>query len=86
MLWNPDAASEAGVELPTDTDALIDSCATLTGAGKAMFAVAGSVPPNPGLMTMSISATRVYAETPDWNQQRAAGDVSFADSEGWQGE
>ena len=29
---------------------------------------------------MLISATRVYAETPDWNEQRAAGDVTFADS------
>jgi raffinose/stachyose/melibiose transport system substrate-binding protein len=34
-------------------------------------------------MTMAISATRVYAETPDWNQQRADGDVTFADDEGW---
>ncbi len=42
------------------------------------------MPPNPGLMTMAISATRVYAETPDWNQQRADGDVTFADDEGWQ--
>ena len=31
-----------------------------------------------------IAATRVYAETPDWNEQRAAGDTTFADSEGWE--
>ena len=42
------------------------------------------MPPNPGLMTMAISATRVYAETPDWNQQRADGDVTFAGDEGWE--
>ena len=35
-------------------------------------------------MTMAISATRVYADTPDWNQQRADGAVTFADSKGWQ--
>jgi raffinose/stachyose/melibiose transport system substrate-binding protein len=84
MVWNVGAASDAGVEVPQDTDALIDSCGSLKDEGKSFFAVAGSVPPNPGLMTMSISATRVYAETPDWNAQRAAGDVTFADDEGWQ--
>jgi raffinose/stachyose/melibiose transport system substrate-binding protein len=84
MVWNVGAASDAGVEVPEDIDALIESCGTLADEGKSFFAVAGSVPPNPGLMTMSISATRVYAETPDWNAQRAAGDVTFADDEGWQ--
>jgi raffinose/stachyose/melibiose transport system substrate-binding protein len=84
MLWNVGAAADAGVEIPEDTDALIDSCGSLADEGKSFFAIAGSVPPNPGLMTMAISATRVYAETPDWNEQRSAGDVSFADDEGWQ--
>ena len=84
MIWNVGAASDAGVEAPADIDALIDSCGSLADEGKSFFAIAGSVPPNPGLMTMSISAARVYAETPDWNQQRADGDVTFADDEGWQ--
>jgi len=84
MLWNVGAASDAGVDVPQDTDALIDSCQPLTDEGKSFFAIAGSVPPNPGLMTMAISASRVYAEAPDWNEQRAAGDVTFADDEGWQ--
>jgi raffinose/stachyose/melibiose transport system substrate-binding protein len=84
MLWNVGAASDAGVAVPEDTDALIDACGPLADEGKSFFAVAGSVPPNPGLMTMAVSATRVYAETPDWNAQRAAGDVTFADDQGWQ--
>jgi raffinose/stachyose/melibiose transport system substrate-binding protein len=84
MVWNVGAAADAGVEAPEDIDALIDSCGQLTDEGKSFFAIAGSVPPNPGLMTMAISATRVYAETPDWNQQRADGDVTFAGDEGWE--
>jgi raffinose/stachyose/melibiose transport system substrate-binding protein len=83
MIWNPNAASEAGVEYPADSEALIDSCAGLTGEGKSFFAVAGSAPPNVGLMAMSISAARVYGETPDWNDQRADGSVTFADTQGW---
>jgi raffinose/stachyose/melibiose transport system substrate-binding protein len=84
MTWNAGAAEEAGVDVPEDTDALLDACGSAADAGKSLFVIAGSVPPNPGLMTMAVSATRVYAETPDWNEQRAAGDVSFADSEEWQ--
>jgi raffinose/stachyose/melibiose transport system substrate-binding protein len=83
MIWNPNAASEAGVEFPEDSDALINSCAGLTNEGKSFFAVAGSAPPNVGLMAMSISAARVYGETPDWNEQRADGNVTFADTQGW---
>jgi raffinose/stachyose/melibiose transport system substrate-binding protein len=84
MTWNVGAAEEAGVDVPEDTDALLDACGTAADAGKSLFVIAGSVPPNPGLMTMAVSATRVYAETPDWNEQRSAGDVTFADSEEWQ--
>ncbi|SNS33336.1 carbohydrate ABC transporter substrate-binding protein, CUT1 family [Geodermatophilus saharensis] len=84
VVWNSGAASDAGVEVPADESAMLDDCGTLAGDGKSFLAVAGSAPPNMGLMAMAISATRVYAETPDWNEQRSAGDVSFADSEGWQ--
>lgn len=84
VVWNTGAASDAGVDVPTDKSAMLDACGTLAEDGKSFLAVAGSAPPNMGLMAMAISATRVYAETPDWNEQRTAGDVSFADSEGWQ--
>jgi raffinose/stachyose/melibiose transport system substrate-binding protein len=85
MIWNVTAADDAGIEYPEDFDAMLEACSAARDAGKSsLIALAGSVPPNPGLMTMSISATRVYAETPDWNTQRADGDVTFADSQGWQ--
>ncbi|MGY1673450.1 ABC transporter substrate-binding protein [Geodermatophilus sp. SYSU D00710] len=84
VVWNAGAASAAGVDVPEDESAMLDSCSGLAGEGKSFLAVAGSAPPNMGLMAMAISASRVYAETPDWNEQRSAGDVSFADSEGWQ--
>jgi raffinose/stachyose/melibiose transport system substrate-binding protein len=84
MTWNVGAAKDAGVDVPTDQSSLLDACKATADAGKSFIVLAGAVPPNPGLMAMSISATRVYADTPDWNAQRAAGDVTFADSEGWQ--
>ena len=83
MVWNTGAAGKAGATFPADAAAMLSLCKSLTGGGKSFIALAGSVPPNLGLMAMSISATRVYEQTPDWNKQRADGKVTFAQSQGW---
>ncbi|MEU4419612.1 extracellular solute-binding protein [Actinoplanes sp. NPDC024001] len=83
MVWNSGAAGEAGAQFPADTTGVLSLCKTLAGDGKSFLAVAGSAPPNVGLMAMSMSASRVYAQTPDWNQQRTDGKVSFAQDAGW---
>ena len=83
MAWNSGAAEKAGATFPADADAMYTLCRTLAADDKSFVALAGSVPPNPGLMAMSISATRVYAQTPDWNKQRIDGKVTFAQSEQW---
>lgn len=81
VLWSNSAAEKAGVEYPETFDDLLEACSTARDAGMSLFAVAGSVPPNLGFLAQVISATRVYAEDPEWNQKRADGDVSFSDSE-----
>ncbi|WP_328475308.1 extracellular solute-binding protein [Actinoplanes sp. NBC_00393] len=83
IVWNSGAATEAGAQFPADATAMLSLCQDLTGKGKSLVALAGSAPPNVGLMAMSLSASRVYAQTPDWNQQRADGKVSFAQDAGW---
>lgn len=82
MVFNVTAADEAGIEYPETYEDLLAACATARDAGKTFTVLAGGIPFNTGLFSQLISATRVYAETPDWNEQRAAGDVTFADS-GW---
>lgn len=84
MVFNVTAADEAGVsEYPATYEELLTACTTAREGGKDSFTVlAGGIPFNTGLFSMLVSATRVYAEDPDWNAQRAAGDVTFADS-GW---
>jgi raffinose/stachyose/melibiose transport system substrate-binding protein len=84
VVANMSAIDDNGLSYPADTDELFDACATLTDQGKSFFALAGAAPPNTGFFGMAVSATRVYAENPDWNQQRADGDVTFADDPGWQ--
>jgi raffinose/stachyose/melibiose transport system substrate-binding protein len=70
-------------EYPQTFDELLDACDVASAAGGSFGTLAGTVPRSVGTMAQVISATRVYEETPDWNQQRAAGEVTFADSEGW---
>lgn len=83
LVWNGPAADDAGVAAyPESFDSLLEACQTARDDGKSFAAVAGSVAPNNGLLAQIISASRVYEQTPDWNEQRAAGEVTFADS-GW---
>ncbi|MCH6230916.1 extracellular solute-binding protein [Microbacterium sp. CFH 31415] len=83
MVYNVTAADEAGVsEYPATYEELLDACTTARDGGKTFTVLAGGIPFNTGLFSMLVSATRVYAADPDWNEQRAAGDVTFADS-GW---
>lgn len=77
------ALTDAGIEYPSTYEELIGACGDLAASGMSMIALAGAVPPNPGSMAMTIAATEVYVQTPDWNEQRAAGTTTFAESEGW---
>ena len=78
-------AGQNGIdEFPTDEEELYAACSALAAEGKSLLALAGAAGPNAGLTAQGIAATRVYAEEPDWNTQRAAGETTFAESEGWQ--
>ncbi|WEG08398.1 extracellular solute-binding protein [Microbacterium horticulturae] len=80
---NNTTAEKLGATAPTEWDALLSECGSLTQQGASMYALAGGMPPNTGLMALVISATRVYAADPTWNEERASGTVTFADSQGW---
>jgi raffinose/stachyose/melibiose transport system substrate-binding protein len=82
MVFNSTAGEEAGIDYPETYEELLAACTDAKDAGKSFTVLAGGISFNTGLFAQLISATRVYEETPDWNEQRAAGDVTFADS-GW---
>ena len=50
-------------------------------AGKTPMALAGQAP---GLYAQAPAASTVYAANPNWNEDRAAGKVTFANTPGWQ--
>ena len=84
LVYNSKSAEESGVStFPATYKELLASCSTVRDSGKSFIVLAGGIPFNTGLMAQLVSATRVYDENPDWNEQRAAGKVSFADSTGW---
>ena len=83
LIWNGAGGEEVGIdEYPETFDDLLAACTDARDGGKTFTVLAGAIPFNTGLLAQLVSATRVYEADPDWNEQRAAGEVTFADS-GW---
>ncbi len=81
LIYNGAGGEEVGIEAYPETfDELLEACTTARDGGKTFTVLAGGVPFNTGLFSMLVSATRVYEADPDWNEQRAAGDVTFVGS------
>ncbi len=84
LIYNGAGGEEVGIEAYPETfDDLLEACTTARDGGKTFTVLAGAIPFNTGLFSMLVSATRVYQADPDWNEQRAAGDVTFVGS-GWE--
>ncbi len=82
--YNLTVAEELGLTLPfTSVDDVFAGCEVASAAGKSLLRLAGSAVPNNGMTTLQLAASRVYVDTPDWNDKRAAGEVTFADTPGW---
>ena len=81
---NVTAYETAGLEPATTYDEVLEQCADVRAQGlTSLIGLAGSQASNTGLAALEIAGSNVYAVEPDWNDQRAAGDVTFADSDGW---
>ena len=81
---NVTAMEADGFEMPESYGEVLEQCPAVAEKGKSVFVLAGAMPPNTGLAALTLAGPRVYAQDPDWNEQRAAGEVTFAESEGWQ--
>ena len=72
----------ASTSTPRPTKTCSTACATARDGGKTFTVLAGGIPFNTGLFSMLDLGDPRLRGDPDWNEQRAAGDVTFADS-GW---
>ena len=85
IIYSPMAAEKSGFTIDSSStmEDIIDQCKTVADGGQAVFGLAGSMAPNTAIFASEIAASTVYGPEPDWNEQKAAGDTSFADSDGW---
>jgi raffinose/stachyose/melibiose transport system substrate-binding protein len=85
LVTNESAFETAGISPAVTFPELLKQCKTVTDAGlSSLFGLAGSQASNTGLVALEIAASKVYAADPQWNQERAEGTVTFAESKGWE--
>jgi raffinose/stachyose/melibiose transport system substrate-binding protein len=85
VIYNDDLAKQNNVNV-TATSTLQDvikQCSTVKSAGSSIFALAGGVPANTGIMTVELASSTVYGPDPDWDKKRTDGKTTFAKTEGW---
>jgi raffinose/stachyose/melibiose transport system substrate-binding protein len=85
LIFSPMAAEKSGfaIDSTTTMDDVIAQCGKVADGGQAIFGLAGAMAPNTAIFTNAIAAETVYGPDPTWNQERADGKTTFADSQGW---
>src|SRR3954447_5116377 len=85
VIYNDDLAKQNNVNVTptTTTDDVIKQCGSVP-SGSSIFALAGSIPANTGIMTVEIASSTVYGPDADWNKKRADKKTTFAKTKGWQ--
>ena len=86
VIYNDELAKQNNVTIDATTPLqdVIDQCGAVKANGSSIFALAGSVPANTGIMTVEIATSTVYGPNENWNQDRADGKTTFAKTKGWQ--
>ncbi|WP_261165707.1 ABC transporter substrate-binding protein [Microbacterium sp. Marseille-Q6965] len=79
--YNLTVMEEVGLEVPQTWTEVLTLCADAQAAGKAAFALAGQTPWQVQLIPYALTPTLVYGPNPDFAQQMADGEATFADSE-----
>jgi raffinose/stachyose/melibiose transport system substrate-binding protein len=82
LVRNTSVFEQFGWEAPETWSELLDLCQAIDAEGITPIALALQTPWQTQLATYALVPTTVYSGEPEWNQQRLAGEVSFADS-GW---
>ena len=85
IIFSPQAAEKSGftIDASSTMEDVIAQCSKVADGGQAVFGLAGAMAPNTGIFTAEIAASTVYGPEPDWNEKKASGETSFAESDGW---
>jgi raffinose/stachyose/melibiose transport system substrate-binding protein len=85
VIWNDELATSQGVKV-TPTSALpevITQCPAVKAKGSSIYALAGSIPANTGILSVEIATSTVYGPNPNWDKDRDANKTTFAGTKGW---
>ena len=82
LIRNVDVFEEHGWEVPRTWTETLELCDAVNDEGLIPMALALQTPWQTQIATYGLVPTTTYQGTPDWNQQRLDGEVTFADS-GW---
>jgi len=85
VIYNDELAKSIGVNITASTslDDIISQCSVARSHGKTIYGLAGSVPANNAFLASGLATSTVYGPDKNWNEQRAAGKVTFAGTKGW---
>ncbi|WP_027862090.1 ABC transporter substrate-binding protein [Marmoricola sp. URHB0036] len=85
IVFSPMAAEKSGFKIDSSSTMqdVIAQCSKVASGGQAVFGLAGAMSPNTAIFTSAIAASTVYGPDPEWNKKRAAGETTFAESDGW---
>ncbi len=85
VIYNDELAKSIGVNIDASTslDDIIAQCSVARAKGKTIYALAGSVPANPGILAVGIATSTVYGPDKNWNEKRAKNKTTFAGTQGW---
>lgn len=83
VAYNPDLFDEVGVDVPETFGDLLDACGEFADAGFIPIALAGASFSNVNITLQTLAANNVDGPSPDWADERYAGDVTFSDSREW---
>ncbi|GAA1769254.1 ABC transporter substrate-binding protein [Kocuria aegyptia] len=82
-VYNTTAMEETGLTAPTTRTELLEFCQAAQDAGKTAFALGAQTNWVTQLVNYALTPTLVYGPNPDFAQDMAAGEATFADS-GWE--
>ncbi|WP_442575351.1 ABC transporter substrate-binding protein [Microbacterium sp. F51-2R] len=83
-VYNDQAVEAAGLSIPTTWDEVLQFCEDARAQGLTAYSMgAQDLFETQGFVLTSVPST-VYAEDPEFDEELAAGETSFPESEGWQ--
>ncbi|WP_040841294.1 ABC transporter substrate-binding protein [Nocardia brevicatena] len=83
--YDPDVFAEMALDIPRTFNDVLGICRSARAAGRIAFAMSGAEASGmPRFLAYALAASTAYADDPGFAAKRLLGEVTFAESTGWQ--